>query len=237
MHRTFKHSGDMGDIIFSLPVIRALGPGALFLDPEGGEREPLVSWARFNNTKLNEKCIEQLRPVLEAQPYIEEVKLWRGSQVAGNLDFFRQHVKYNNLSDSHLAAFNVPFKERDTPWLSIPPKKIPGKSVVFSRSARYHGNYSFWEQQIPDSLTEKGIFIGYEKEYEYFCYTFPHLKIDFYQVEDIYEMAQLISGCSLYIGNQGLPHALAEAMKKKLINETFKPYPAAVFKRENAQYV
>jgi len=237
MIKSFKHSGDMGDIIFSLPVIRAAGDGVLYLDPEGGKREPLVNWLRFDHTKLTESSIEQLRPILEEQPYIKEVKLWRGGPVGCNLDMFRQHVRFNNLSDSHLASVGLPLKERDTAWLSIPPKKIPNKSVVFCRSARYHGNYSFWEQQISDELIEKGIFIGYEKEYEYFCYTFPHLNIEYYKVENAYEIAQIISGCSLFIGNQGLPHALAEAMKKKLVNETFKPYPAAVFEREGAKYV
>lgn len=36
MAKTFKHSGDLGDIIFALPAVRALGGGILYLDPDGG---------------------------------------------------------------------------------------------------------------------------------------------------------------------------------------------------------
>ena len=55
--KTFKHSGDMGDIIFSLPTIRALGGGVLYLDPRGGQKESTVSWKNFENTKLTPESI------------------------------------------------------------------------------------------------------------------------------------------------------------------------------------
>jgi hypothetical protein len=234
---SYKHSGDMGDIIFSLPVIKALGKGTLYLDPEGGKEEQLVNWSQHSHTKLNALGITHLTRILHDQDYIEDIKLWKGEVVTHNLDEFRRHVKYNNLSDSHLAAFGLDFKERDDPWITIPPKTLEGKKIIINRSCRYHGNYSFWEQQVSASVLEKAVFIGYKKEYEYFCYTFPHLKVDYYNVEDGYEIAQLISGCELFMGNQGFPHSLAEAMKKNLVNEIFRPYPAAIFKREGAQYV
>ena len=67
---TFKHSGDIGDIIFSLPTIKALGGGKLYLDPEGGESSPYVKWMHKTRTKLNAKTIESLRPVLELQQHL-----------------------------------------------------------------------------------------------------------------------------------------------------------------------
>jgi hypothetical protein len=236
-NKTFKHSGDMGDIIFSLPTVKALGGGDIYLDPEGGEKEPLVAWTRHTHTKLSAKGIADLVPILEAQPYINEVKLWKGEAVDYNLDKFRQHIRFNNLSDSHLAAFSLELTEKDEKWLDIPEKKIEGKKVIVSRSPRYHSNYVFWEQTVGPELCEQAIFVGYKKEYEYFCYTFPHHDIEFYEAENGYEVAQLISGCEMFIGNQGFPHALAEAMKKPLINEVWSRYPAAMFKREGAQYV
>jgi hypothetical protein len=75
-NKTFKHSGDLGDIIFSLPVIASEGGGVLYLDPEGGKQEPLVSWGQYETTKLTEGSILALKPLLEAQDYIEEVRLW-----------------------------------------------------------------------------------------------------------------------------------------------------------------
>ena len=87
-------------------------------------------------------------------------------------------------------------------------------------------------------MIEKATYLGFEKEFEYFKYTYPHFEgVPRREVQSVLEMAQVIAGADLFIGNQGLPHALAEALKKPLINEVFRPYPAAVFHREDAKYV
>jgi len=239
--KTFKHSGDLGDIIFSLPTIKSLGGGILYLDPMGGEEEPLVSWGNglFTHTKLTDKNIEIAKELLEYQEYIDEVKPWAGEDVNYNLDMFRMHIRYNNLSDSHLAAFGIPFEERDEPWLKVPSAIIddPERDVVFARSCRYHGNYSFWET-IDRDLISKAFFLGFKEEHEQFKYTYPHMaEVPRREVQSLLEMAQVISGADLFVGNQGLPHAIAEALKKPMLNEVFRPYPAAVFHREDAKYV
>lgn len=239
--KTFKHSGNLGNIIFSLPTIKALGGGILYLDPKGGEDEPLVNWANglFTKTRLNEESIENIRPLLEIQEYITEVRLWEGEEVDYNLDMFRMHNRYNNFSDSHLAAFGIDFSKRDEAWLLVPDLIVdePDRDVIFARSCRYHGNYAFWET-INRDLLDRASFLGFKEEYEFFKYTFPHMaEVPHREVSNLLEMAQVIAGCDMFVGNQGLPHALAEALKKPLINEVFRPYPAAVFHRNDAKYV
>jgi hypothetical protein len=233
--KTFKHSGDLGDIIFSLPTVRALGGGILYLDPLGGLNNPLVKWADKKQTKLTETAIKSLIPVLEQQDYIKGVELWEGQSVNYDLDLFRKNIKYNNLSDSHLAAFNLPFTERDPAWLNIKhPRKIH-KPTIISRSVRYHGNYSFWETNL-SLLKDQSVFVGLEKEHEIFEYTFNH-KVEYYKTPTILDLAEVLAGAELFVGNQGLPHALAESMKVNLINEVYRVYPSAVFTRAGAQYV
>jgi len=239
--KTFKHSGDLGDIIFSLPTVRAAGGGILYLDPLGGEEEPLVNWGGglFSRTKISKESIDTARELLEYQDYIDEVRYWDGEEVDYNLDDFRLHIKYNNLSDSHLAAFGFPLEERDVAWLKVPSALVNDleKDVVFARSCRYHGNYSFWET-IDRDLVENAFFLGFEEEYEFFKYTYPHMvDLPRQPVQDLLEMARIIEGCDLFVGNQGLPHAIAEGLKKPLVNEVYRPYPSAVFQREEAKYV
>jgi hypothetical protein len=151
------------------------------------------------------------------------------------LDTFRNHIKYNNLSDSHLAAFGLDFKHRDSKWLSIQDPLTVKKKIVISRSVRYHGNFSFWESMLP-KIKDDAIFVGFPKEHDIFEYTFGH-KIEYYPTESTLDLARVIAGCDLFIGNQGLPHALAEGMKVNLINEIYRVYPSAVFTRVGAQYV
>jgi len=42
------------------------------------------------------------------------------------------------------------------------------------------------------------------------------------------ELAQIISGCDVFIGNQSSPFALAEGMKKNRIQETYRPIQNAL---------
>jgi len=242
-NKTFKHSGDLGDIIFSLPVIASEGGGVLYLDPNGGEKEPLVSWAQYNKTKLTEKAIEAIKPVLEAQDYIQEVRLWDPSiKVTHNLDKFRQYIKHNNLTTSHLDAFGMMGRNeywQKTPWLKVEPKPLPdGKRIILARSCRYHGNYSFWEQ-LQDDVIDNAIFMALPEEFDYFLYTFPRYKgrINRLDTSKLTDLAAYIQGCELFIGNQGFPHAVAEGMKKNMINEVYQQYPSCVFRRDNVRYV
>ena len=88
---TFKHSGDLGDIIYSLPTIRALGGGILYLDPAGGESDPYIrAQCVDGKTRLNKQTIDFLSPLLKLQPYITDVRYWNGEKVTYNLDEFRQ---------------------------------------------------------------------------------------------------------------------------------------------------
>ena len=241
--KTFKHSGDLGDIILSLPAVSSMGGGVLYLDPQGGEREDLVSWATYTRTKLSEEAILSLKPVLEKQSYIKEVRLWNPSiKVDYNLDEFRKYVNFNNLTTSHLEAFNLRHKMDEwqtNKWIEVEPKKLPNnKNIILSRSCRYHSNYSFWESLGEEYITD-AVFISHPEEFEYFLYTFPRYKglIEYLDTTNVVELAGYIQGCDLFIGNQSFTYCLAEAMKKKLVLEVYKTSPSSLFKREDAQYV
>jgi len=237
MPSTFKHSGDLGDIIYSLPAVRALGGGILYLDPDGGKSSPAVIETTYEKrTSLTAEAIQEFTPLLQMQPFIQEVQPWRGQTVEYDLDQFRRHIKFNNLSDSHLTAFGLPLAERDTAWLKVDnPIFVKGRPVVINRTARYHANYLFWVYTL-DKLLPHCIFVGYPKEHEIFEYTFKR-QVQYFPTPDILTLARVIAGAEYFVGNQSFVHALAEGMKKPLTNEVYRPYPAAVFKREGATYL
>jgi hypothetical protein len=76
--KTFRHSGDLGDIIYSLPAIKELGGGILYLNTN--KTTPKYPGTP---TKFSEKGAEILKPLLLKQSYIQDVKLWDGE----NIDF------------------------------------------------------------------------------------------------------------------------------------------------------
>ena len=236
MIKTFKHSGDLGDVVFALPTIRALGGGILYLDANGGVNEPLVQQSGTPKTKLSAASIERFKPLLSRLPYVTEVRYWNGEEVDVNLDLFRQHLRFNNVCDSHLAAFGQPLTERDRPWIQIGDPLADSKyPIIIARSVRYHSNYPFWALNTP-KFADRCAFVGLPKEHEIFEYTFE-VKVHFWDAPDILTLARVIAGAQQVICNQSLPQTLAEAMKKNLINEVFRLSPGAVFNRPGAIYI
>jgi len=235
--KNYKHSGDMGDIIFSLPVMKHFGTGILYLDPKGGDGELSGAKPSRGKTKLSSAAIKLLKPLLEHQVYIHEVREWKGEDISHNLDTFRHHIKFNNLAVSHLEAFGINHDVSKFRWLEAPEKiQLPaGKTIVASRSLRYQGNHFFWEERA-EWLAENAVFVGFPFDHKAWEYTFE-TEIEYIETPTLVELANVIGAGDMFIGNQGLPHAIAEGMKKNLINEVDKTHPAAVFEREGAEYV
>lgn len=236
MTRTYKHSGDLGDIIFALPAIRAMGGGILYLDPNGGANEPLIHQCGTPKTKLTAGAIERLKTLMVRVPYITEVRHWNGEPVDANLDQFRNHLRFNNVCDSHLAAFGLPITERDRPWIDIKDPLVDARyPIIIARSVRYHSNYPWWAMNMP-RIASQCAFVGLPKEHEIFEYTFE-VKVHFWDAPDILTLTRILAGAKQVICNQSLPQTLAEAMKKNLINEVFRISPGAVFNRQGASYI
>jgi hypothetical protein len=238
--KTFKHSGDLGDIIYSLPTIKALGGGILYLDPTGGIDDQFVCWGinnRYKNTSLSQKSIEAIKPLLLQQKYIYSVQEWDPSvKIDFNLNEFRTTLVNNNLADSHLSAFKLPYFHKDTAWLEIdkPIQHADNKNVLITRSLRVQSNHSFWEN-LSDEIIESAVFVGSKFEHEVFSNTFRY-KIPFWDL-DILNLARAIKGSKLFISNQTFGSAVAEGFKKDLIQEVYRLCPLAIFKREGATYV
>ncbi len=236
--QSFKHSGDLGDIIFALPTVRALGGGVLYLDPDGGASDPIFQGPdRIDKrTKLTAGRIESLKPLLMQQPYIEDVRFWRGEKVDYNLDRFRESKSWYCLIDMCLDTFHVDRKHKDTAWLTVAdPITEPGYPFVINRTVRYHGNYSFWKSNLP-FFGPQSLFVGLAKEHEIFEYTFE-TKVRYQPTPTILQLARYVAGCCQFIGNASFPHAIAEGLKKPLIAEEYRVLCTIHVDRPDAQYV
>lgn len=239
MTKTFKHSGDLGDIIFSLPTVKALGGGVLYLDPEGGKSEPLVQHCDYGDqTKLRAKQIENIKPLLLLQPYIKDVVYWKGEKVDYNLDLFRSKVvQGKNLADFHLDAFNLPNSLRDEKWLIVDKNiSVQHRPFLICRSLRYHSNHSAWVGiRNNNDIMNNSFFIGHPKEHEAFEWIFD-TKIPYIETPNLLDAARLLGGCARYIGNQNVIHAIAEGLKIPTHVELYIRFPSPYFARPNADY-
>ena len=78
--KTYKHSGDLGDIIYSLPVLKTYGKGILVID----DIKNLKSWIEPKGIQINlkkpdgtssgicENKFNFIKPLLEKQKYVKE---------------------------------------------------------------------------------------------------------------------------------------------------------------------
>lgn len=223
--------GDIGDCIYALPTIRALGVELVYLNVN-----PKYKLRGIGQTKFNEKTALMLKPLIESQPYIKEVRLYDGEKVDYNLDLFRfiGDLTYQNLCLSMLKTFRCNPDEMKKQWLFVEPV-TKGKPVLINKTDRYLNNNVDWNAFI-ETYGSFMAFVGIESEYESFIKEY-NCDIPFYATSNFLELAQLISGCSIFIGNQSSPYAIAEGLKKDTIQIVCDECPNCIFPRENAIYL
>lgn len=221
---TFLHSGQIGDLIYSLPTIRALGGGVLFLAP--GNRA---------DAHFTREMAEQSGTLLRRQPYLADVRIWAGEPITHNLDRFREgDTQRGNLADLHLAAFGLPVSERDRPWIeNVVPLKVPGKTAVFQRTPRQRNPEFSW-RHIHQEFGDRAVLVGNRDEHRLFEQEVG--LIDCFVARDLLEMASLIRGADIFVGNQSCGYALAAAMHHpNCILEVSPSQPVNLFDRNGAR--
>lgn len=232
----FRHSGDMGDIVYCLPVVQAMKGGDLYLDTSGGAKSKHVKETLkcfgYKRLRFGDQEYEFLKPLLDSQEYVKSVKKWKaGLKKAHDLDVWRaRHNGMVNIAQSCLAEFGFPCNTV-APWLKVTvPKAIKakvGKKIVVNRGLRYANHLFFWEQQR-QTLERNAVFVGLPAEHAAFQDVFrvkiPHLK-----VKNALELAQIIGGCREFWGSQGLPMAIAIGLGVPFVQEVFEDCPNCRF--------
>jgi len=188
----FFHSGSRGDIIYSLPSIIYMGGGDLYL------------------SKLDQ--YDDLKTLLETQRYLYNVKLYSGEKMDIDLSRYRKNpnIDKQHLAITHLQCVNGTY-DLSKPWmLGIEPKSIA--PIVVHRTTRYHDMYNI-DYSILQKFKDQVIFIG--NDVDYIAFERKYGNIPRYKCSDLLEMAKVISGCKIFIGNQSVGFAISEAIKKK----------------------
>lgn len=245
----FYHTGDIGDIIAGLSVMKLMGGGRLQIGPDIGVAG-LYGYPRCRGEMW---VVDFLYDFLMAQSYVRSVSYaptQKSVDVNLNLfrkwtethrpwDSYRQHKdisKHPSLSDMHQITFGVSLRD-DEAWLRCDTEWVyDGKPIIVQRSPRYHNvPDTFPWQRIINRFGDQMLFVGLASEHEEFCRLFG--EVQFYYVESMLEMARLIHGSKLYIGNQSSPFWIAEGLKHKLILEAWDLDPNCFFNRPGHYHV
>lgn len=221
-NRTFVHDGHCGDILASLPTIRACGGGKLVITNHhlapGAWRPMRGEWRGIPS------AYECLKPLLDVQPYIAGVE-WQDhpTNFTHDLREFRRY--YSNDHSLALAhAKYVGVSQIDySPWLHVTPHQFPLKTVLFSRTQRHRNEVSPVDYRLLMDHAKKIhdcqiAFVGVEVEWQEFRRSFG--EIEFLPTTDLLDVARLIAGAEQFVGNPSVLMWIAMAMGIPVIQET-----------------
>lgn len=224
MDNVFAHSGDLGDIIYALPTIRACGGGRLNLFHTPGKTAHGMSQARA----------DRIIPLLDLQPYMTSSRFVTHCS-DHSINGFRHH-RGGNIADRHLFTMGQSWREREVAWLNVD-YAIDQFSIVFCRSRRYRNPRFPWKRIYENYVRfDNGIcntcFVGHAEEYQEFIANVG--TVAFADCTDLLMVARYIAGCRLYVGNYTAATAIAEGMKKDMILEVYpQDHMLAMFHRMN----
>lgn len=228
----FRHSGDLGDIVYALGVIRRFndGPHRLCL-VDRNKVPPFTSLLTFRS--------EVIAPLIRAQPYIESC-VCSEEEVDLDLSHFRPlYVRSNSLQwmQFEYAKIRYPDLKIDRgseAWLQANPDNALKGRVIVARSPRYNNGMFPWHEVVK-KYRDRILFVGLDVEYNNFCAA--NGNVERMVVENYLKLAEAMKGAEMFIGNQSSPFSVAEGLKVRRILEVCETNPDCVYLGGDVQHV
>jgi hypothetical protein len=221
----FSHTGNIGDVWASIPAMRQhyINTGKkvnLYLEKgiPGKYYDGAVHPTKDEsgaNVMLNQKVIDMMIPLLKAQDFINEVKVWEDEHIDVYLAWFREtHVGMPNFSINRWYFYVYPDLTCDLSgvWLQVPDaeKDYAKGRIIITRSERYTNPYVNYDFLKP--FEDELLFCGTMREYNNFCMTYD-LNIRKLNIDNFLELAQAIKQCRFHLTNQTQAFQLSEGQK------------------------
>jgi hypothetical protein len=238
-HLKIKHSGLMGDIIYSIPTMKILMSklnctGIDLWIPNDKIPNSTSEVKHIGGTLMfTDAMYNFIKPLLITQSIFHEIHFISESEIPKDcIDF--DSIRYGsiNTSSGHIPnyyskAFGAIIDSTQA-WLEIPKESTYEKKfrIIIGRSTRYV-NSAINYNELSKSGGKIG-FIGTGKEFEIFKKEYSNLEIEFIKVKDSLEAIHIINKSDIYIGNQSFFFSIAEAIKVPRLIESFELVPNVI---------
>jgi hypothetical protein len=215
---TFVHSGNAGDIVFSIPTINHL---------TGGEKFATVYIKTSKYVYGNQ--YDFVKDLLLEQPSIREVIPftpsdnnwnyfnWPGLKYDYDLDLARNQSGRGRIHiiKRYFDTFGIQ-KDHTLPFLKIDDYyKRDERFALIHLTSRWNGLQYDWKRIYNEALARHGkvYFIGFVSEWLDFQLRFAQL--EHIQTETLLDMARLIRDCEALYCNQGVALTIAQGLGKE----------------------
>lgn len=223
---SYAMSGDLGDIIYSMRICHQLN------DPKSTyyivERPFTKPW--------NQGRLDAIIPLMEAQPYLGRVVYQEPEEKLTHdfIDFRRGGLPYAmSLAEIHASWVGVtlePYKS----WLFVNPSEEFKGKVVVHKSPRY-ANPTFPWKQLAAKFGHRMVAVGVSDEHAVISGALG-LNIPLRITKSYLELAELIAGADLFIGNQSSPCSIALGLGVPVVQETSVRHPDCIIPGANAYF-
>lgn len=215
------HSGDHGDAIFAIPSFKALGVSHVYFGTRPWTK-PNIEGRLHGIVRLFEKQGITIS-VHEGEEFDYDFSTFRAAgQIHGDTIVNRQ-ARYMGVKP-----------DLSKPWLVSESDERSKGRIMISRGPRWQGYWFPWRKLV-NTFREQMIFVGLDEDYQDF--TSRYGSVERIPTTDLYDVAKLIQGCSLFIANQSSPNSICEGLQKDNILEVCLHAPDCIYNRKNSIYV
>lgn len=210
MSKHFLHSGSLGDIIYSLPTIRAMGGGTLHV------KRALfhAGYDQFTASERLLRCQPYLHDVLPYPAQYDQFQHDPNIHLDHDLDVARLQPNRSrvHIIKRHLDAMGVQLVSWRDPWLTVPSPPVDWFYSLIHVTPRYRERSRVDWAVIRQLIPEPVFFIGFKHEheaFEQFAGPIPYLP-----TRDLLDMARAIAGADALYCNQSVGLTLAQGLGK-----------------------
>lgn len=221
MSKTAFSSGDLGDAILGIPSFKALGVTHVYFASRPWTK-PGIENRLHGITRLFEAQGITMS-IHEDEHFDYDFSTYRSlGQLHGHQIAYRQALWVG--ADIDLSK----------PWLIAEEDKRTNGRILISRGPRWQGYWFPWRQLV-NTFRSDMIFVGLDEDYHDFTQRYG--SVERIKTADLYDVAKLIQGSSLFIANQSSPNAVCEGLQKDNILEVCLHAPDCIYFRKNSIYV
>lgn len=164
---------------------------------------------------FNKVMFEMVKPLIEAQYYVKDFKVWQGEETdfdLENIGRYKVGMPNFDLRRWYFQVYPQMATDLSKQWIHTPISSdtIKNNKVVINRTQRYTNPIiSFY---FLKDYQDKVIFSGTKEEHQLFCNEW-NLDIPYLEVNNFLELAVYLTNCKFFIGNQSFAYNLAEGLK------------------------